>query len=907
MNMEGYSVGHIFADLGAKFNGAGFNKFDRAMRGAEASARRGERHIKGTTKAVAAQEKAMGRGAGAAGKMGKSTSMLGGSLKGLAVGAGAFAVFNGLKGAVQETENLARATTKLSAIVKMDTKTASEWVVVAKQRGLESKQLNQAFITLSKNVEAANAGGKKQIQMFKDLGVSQEALKSGDANRVLLEAADGFKKLGPGTKRAALAQQLFARGGQLLIGVMSKGGDAMQEQLDKVDELGASMDQNGVDNAMKLVTAQRELSTAMLGVKMQIAGALMPYLKKGAEAISGFVAQMKNPKSDAGQLKQAFLEMLPALGEMAKAMMEMGKVILPVLAPMLKLLAQAIRSIMVEFSKLPTPLKQGIVGLLAVVMVATKFASVAIAIEKIVAAGKMLAAFFRFLPISMGPVGWILMGIAVAAFLIIKNWKHIGPFFKKVGHAIVGALGKAWDWVKSAFRNVVQFVVKMAKYGFLGPIPAIIANWKAISNFLTSLPGKIWRFFKSLPGKIGGAFKAMGSNIYNSFKSLINSILGFFRGLPGRIGNILKNAGKSVWNNTVGRLPGVPKLRATGGLISGPEVALIGEDGPEVIIPVSGKYAARGKQLLGVAANALGVRAFAKGGVVGLRGRADELDRQRRSVASRYDLRSREAQLDGVITPAERAELIGLKGREEKIAGTLSTTLSALIKAYRSDIRKTAQTAMNTKDPKRRKAALKQKAKLEEGLKKAREQLSEVRGSRQDANLDRRAMEFEQDQAKNDALAETPFDALIRNLQRMLGINSRDGSVSADEKARRAAELQSRLRQAAQERLDLLTKRWQNETDQATKDAIGSALDDAASFLDQIGGGGGADVPSMAQQVISFNQSRLDLFSQFGSNFQRTSANPRSGKTITINQTYQREPQNAHAWTQQIEHFLSVA
>lgn len=56
--------------------------------------------------------------------------------------------------------------------------------------------------------------------------------------------------------------------------------------------------------------------------------------------------------------------------------------------------------------------------------------------------------------------------------------------------------------------------------------------------------------------------------------------------------------------------------RAEGGFVNGPEYSLIGEDGPEVIIPVGGKRRMRGLSLWERAGQLLGVRGYADGGIV---------------------------------------------------------------------------------------------------------------------------------------------------------------------------------------------------------------------------------------------------------------------------------------------------
>ena len=60
---------------------------------------------------------------------------------------------------------------------------------------------------------------------------------------------------------------------------------------------------------------------------------------------------------------------------------------------------------------------------------------------------------------------------------------------------------------------------------------------------------------------------------------------------------------------------GLIEQHALGGLVSGPRLSWIGEDGPEAIIPLSGKYRSRGLKLYEQAGQYLGIGRNAKGGV----------------------------------------------------------------------------------------------------------------------------------------------------------------------------------------------------------------------------------------------------------------------------------------------------
>src|SRR4051794_20345093 len=140
------------------------------------------------------------------GQLGKATKGLGGSF--LALGksmAGPLAALGSIAGAfslvkssVEEVDSLAKGTAMLARTTGMDAKVASEWVQIAKTRGVEAKQLNMGFVALARNMRAGADGTKASVDAFKELGVSQEELKRGDASEVLGDVADAFAKMPDG-------------------------------------------------------------------------------------------------------------------------------------------------------------------------------------------------------------------------------------------------------------------------------------------------------------------------------------------------------------------------------------------------------------------------------------------------------------------------------------------------------------------------------------------------------------------------------------------------------------------------------------------------------------------------------------------------------------------------------------
>jgi hypothetical protein len=247
---------------------------------------------------------------------------------------------------------------------------------------------------------------------------------------------------------------------------------------------------------------------------------------------------------------------------------------------------------LVKFSNLSPGVKQLVVTIIG-------FAAAAIAMSKMVTVIKNLAGAFKLLSV----IPKIFLAIR-QAFFLLKLAMMSNPFMAIAIIAVAAGiliytkwntvkkyLMIAWDAIKVAFHAVAKFIVSAAKSGFLGPVGWIIANW-----------GKVVKFFSGLPGRLGGYAKSAGSAIWNGLKSGASSVLGFVKGIfndvigfiESGMRNIVKgmNAGIKLFN----KLPGVdigllnenmslPRL-AEGGIVTRPTVALIGEAGPEAVVPL---------------------------------------------------------------------------------------------------------------------------------------------------------------------------------------------------------------------------------------------------------------------------------------------------------------------------------
>ena len=114
------------------------------------------------------------------------------------------------------------------------------------------------------------------------------------------------------------------------------------------------------------------------------------------------------------------------------------------------------------------------------------------------------------------PIGLLITGIAVTAYLIYDNWGKIGPWFAELWQTVSGAFSSAWssitNFCSEAWANISNFFTSG-----IGNITATILNWSPLGLFYQILQPVLNLFGIELPGK----FSEFGSNL---IQGLVNGI-----------------------------------------------------------------------------------------------------------------------------------------------------------------------------------------------------------------------------------------------------------------------------------------------------------------------------------------------------------------------------------------------
>ena len=187
--------------------------------------------------------------------------------------------------------------------------------------------------------------------------------------------------------------------------------------------------------------------------------------------------------------------------------------------------------------------------------------------------------------------------------------KWFGDMFQKAWNALTNVFssigtwfGERWNDVTTALSNVATWFGNIFRSAF----DAVKNAFSSIGSFFSGVWSTVQSIFvnagQMVGDAVGGAFRSAvnavlgtSENVVNGFIGMINGVLDTVRGLPG-LG----------WVGSVGYVS-LPRL-ARGGIVDSPTVAMIGEAGKEVVMPLenTGFLQTMGRIVGGAVVNALG-------------------------------------------------------------------------------------------------------------------------------------------------------------------------------------------------------------------------------------------------------------------------------------------------------------
>lgn len=214
------------------------------------------------------------------------------------------------------------------------------------------------------------------------------------------------------------------------------------------------------------------------------------------------------------------------------------------------------------------------------------------------AAGPLLQALASFLSSNVQWLGPLVLGLyaavqafqAVSAVMRIFNaLAMVNPWVLLIAATIALAvlIVANWDKIKGIVMAALQFLWNLFLNWTLPGL--IIKHWDTIKNvFASAIQWIIDRFndlmgfFKGIPGFFGKIGDAIGEAIKVGFKAAINFLIDIVNGLINGANKLIGGINDVNPFSDIPPIPPIPKL-AHGGLINRGGMAVVGEQGPELV------------------------------------------------------------------------------------------------------------------------------------------------------------------------------------------------------------------------------------------------------------------------------------------------------------------------------------
>ncbi len=453
-----------------------------------------------------------------------------------------------------------------------------EWLNFIKTGGVAAKGLNDSAMYYQLEALVSEMGGNRvgtatmsayqnlyQGRTTKRAAKNIEALGLiGDPSKVAHDKAGQVSFLNPGALKGSelFRSNQFEWMEQVLLPALAAKGITDKEQI--LDSIGSIFSNRTASNLFSQMYLQRD----------QIHKNAR--LNAGADGIGELDSKARNIVS--GQEVATMARFHDTMGEA-------GKALLPAYLSLLNTASSALQGITAfarENPRLASAIGSTVlvVGLLAASMGALSLGAAAIigpfaviryglglfglqagglmTVMKMIGSGFMWAGraiLFLGRALLLNPIGLLVTGIAVAAFLICKYWGPISGFFARVWGGITAGLGQAKTYISTTFTEVMAFLgslpARFLQFGadmMTGLVNGITSRLVAVKDAISGAADTTIGWFREKLGirSPSRVFMEAGSNIAEG------AALGIDRTLP-----MLRAAALGMAGATMGVMPGM--------------------------------------------------------------------------------------------------------------------------------------------------------------------------------------------------------------------------------------------------------------------------------------------------------------------------------------------------------------
>lgn len=337
-----------------------------------------------------------------------------------------------------------------------------------------------------------------------------------------------------------------------------------------------------------------------------------------------FTASLDAMGQSAGAVDKAFDQMnqgsKDAMTDMMNSITNLGIAIGDILAPVVSDVANFISKIVIALSQMDPSLQKAIIAvaavaaaigpvILAIGFLLSSISSIITFLTPIIAAftggAEAAAGFGGAIALLSGPIGWIIAGVTALIGVFVALWTTNEGFRDKmveiwnvIWENIQGILSQLVEIFQITFNTLLAFwntwgadIIASCTVVFETLFGIFNGFVEFIRGFLEVIIGLMTGDFKRVWVGFGEMFKGILDAMIAMVKGFVNSVIGLFNGMISALNGLkfkVPDWVPGIGGNDFGlKIPKIPML-STGGIVTKPTLSMIGEKGPEAIVPLSG-------------------------------------------------------------------------------------------------------------------------------------------------------------------------------------------------------------------------------------------------------------------------------------------------------------------------------
>ena len=121
--------------------------------------------------------------------------------------------------------------------------------------------------------------------------------------------------------------------------------------------------------------------------------------------------------------------------------------------------------------------------------------------------------------------------LAVAAYLVYRNWGPIKEFFINLWAVITASVSAAWEWIKSIFNAGIQALNTFLSS--FNPVSFFMTAFTAVWTYLSGLSATFYSYGANLLQGLKNGIMSRATAVIEGIKGVAGRIKGAFTGLMG--------------------------------------------------------------------------------------------------------------------------------------------------------------------------------------------------------------------------------------------------------------------------------------------------------------------------------------------------------------------------------------